>query len=175
LAEIWAAGNDWRNNWRMKLGIEPTGHLVVGRHKGAGLIQYVQSKSSPGVTLMESVFDDRVGLALVNNQGTFLHTWDALYSEIAPSEPVRERSEGKIRMNDWETMVQGAALYPDGDVLFNLAGVGMTRMNACGDVEWTLPGRVAPLDICRRGRQHLDSRQDALRPTSRSPISRYAP
>jgi hypothetical protein len=140
LAKIWVAGTDWSQNWRMKLGVEPTGHLVVGRHKGAGVIQYDESKSSPGVTLLESVFAGRVGLGLTDNQGAFLHTWDALYSEIAPhSEYVRESSGRNIPANDWETMVQGAALYPDGDVLFNLQGVGMTRMNACGDVEWVLP------------------------------------
>jgi hypothetical protein len=140
LAKIWGAGKDWSENWRMKLGVEPTGHLVAGRHKGAGVMQYTESKSSPGVTMMESVFAGRLGLGLVDNQGAFLHAWDALYSEIAPhSEYVREGSGGTIPTNDWETMVQGAALYPDGDVLFNLGGVGTTRMNACGDVEWTLP------------------------------------
>jgi hypothetical protein len=36
-------------------------------------------------------------------------------------------------------MIHGAALYPDGDVVFNLTGFSMVRMNACGDVEWTLP------------------------------------
>jgi Arylsulfotransferase (ASST) len=137
LQGLWGAGKDWAENWRMKLGLEPTGHLVVGRHEGAGVIQYAGSEASPGVTLMEGLFDGRVGLRLIDNQGTSLHTWDALYSEIAPnSEYIREN---KIPANDWETMVQGAALYSNGDVLFNLAGASMTRMSACGDIVWTLP------------------------------------
>jgi hypothetical protein len=148
LAEIWGAGKDWAENWRMKLGIEPTEHLVASRHQGAGLIENVEGESSPGVTLMESKFDDRVGLRLFDHQGNILHTWDALYSEIAPQGAyIREKNTDLLGIdgdanvhptNDWETMVQGAALYPDGDVLFNLAGIGMTRMNACGDLEWTL-------------------------------------
>ena len=85
LTEVWGAGRDWAENWRMKLGIEPTQHLGMGPHEGAGLVLNDDSKSSPGVTLMESVFDGRVGLRLFDHDGDVLHTWDALYSEIAPS------------------------------------------------------------------------------------------
>jgi len=31
------------------------------------------------------MFDGRVGLRLFDHRGGVLHTWDALYSEIAPS------------------------------------------------------------------------------------------
>ncbi len=138
LGEIWFAGKDWAANWRMKLGVEPTRHLVVARHDGAGVIQYAASETSPGVTLLESFFDGRVGLRLIDNQGKILNAWDTLYSKIAPNSEYVD-SYRPISRNDWETFIQGAALYPDGDVLFNLSGVGMTRMNACGEVKWTLP------------------------------------
>jgi Arylsulfotransferase (ASST) len=137
LSEIWSAGRDWAENWRMRLGIEPTQHLVMEHHQGAGLVEYAEGLSSPGVTLMESVFDDRVGLRLFDNHGNVMHTWDALYSEIAPSTEFIRPHE--IPTNDWETMVHGAALLADGDVVFNLSGQTMVRMNACGDVEWMLP------------------------------------
>jgi len=137
LAEIWSAGQDSVENWRSKLGIEPTQHLSEERHQGAGLVRHVEHKSSPGVTLIESVFDERVGLRLLDNRGSTLHTWPALYSQITPkAELIREE---EIPTNDWETMVHGSALYPDGDILFNLPGLTLVRMNACGDVEWTLP------------------------------------
>jgi Arylsulfotransferase (ASST) len=137
LTEIWGAGRDWAENWRMRLGIEPTQHLAAARDRGAGLVQHVEGKSMPGVTLMESVFDGDVGLRLIDQQGNTLHTWDALYSEIAPNTDIVP--EFNIPTNDWETMVHGAVLYPDGDVLFNLPGITMVRMNACGEVEWKLP------------------------------------
>ena len=35
-------------------------------------------------------------------------------------------------------MIHGAALLPDGDVLFNLSGHALVRMDSCGDVEWKL-------------------------------------
>lgn len=137
LTEVWRAGKDWAENWRTKLGIEPTQHLFVARHPGAGVVLHVEGKSNPGVTLVESVFDDRVSLRLFDNQGNALHTWPALYSQISPdTELLREED---IPTNDWETMVHGSALYPDGDILFNLPGITTVRMNACGDVEWTLP------------------------------------
>jgi Arylsulfotransferase (ASST) len=120
----------------MKLGIEPTQHLGAASHEGAGLVRY-DRRSRPGVTLMESVFDGRVGLRLFDHQGNVLHTWDALYSELAPSTEHPALSD--IPTNDWETLVHGAALLSDGDVLFNLSGHALVRMNACGEPEWTLP------------------------------------
>ena len=137
LSEFWGAGKDWAENWRSKLGIEPSQHLSVGQHQGAGVVQLVEGKSSPGVTLVEGFFDGRVGLRLFDSQGNALHTWSALYSKVSPNlELIREEV---IPTNDWETMVHGSALYPDGDVLFNLPGIALVRMNACDDVEWTLP------------------------------------
>ena len=137
LSDLWGAGKDWQENWRAKLGIEPTPHLFVGRHQGGGVVQHIEGKSSPGVTLVEGLFEDRVGLRLLDGQGNALHTWAALYSKISPStELIREEV---IPTNDWETMVHGSALYPDGDVLFNLPGIALVRMNACDDVEWTVP------------------------------------
>jgi hypothetical protein len=146
LSEIWGAGRDWAENWRMRLGVEPTQHLAAARDKGAGLVQHVEGKSIPGVTLMESVFDDHVGLRLIDQQGHTLHTWDTLYSEIAPNTDFKHPED--IPTNDWETLVHGAALYPDGDVLFNLPDHTMVRMNACGEVEWKLPaGAHHSIDI----------------------------
>jgi Arylsulfotransferase (ASST) len=140
LAKIWAAGEDWSENWRMRLGIEPTEHLGLAKHEGDGVIQYDPDKSSPGVTLIESVFDDNLGLRLFDSRGNILHTWPALYSEIARNTDFKHTRD--IPTNDWATWIQGAALYPDGDVLFNLPRHTMVRMNACGEVEWTLPARA---------------------------------
>lgn len=137
LDQLWSAGKDWSDNWRSNLGIEPDRHLFVGRHQGAGVVQHVEGASSPGVTLIESLFDDRVGLRLLDNDGNTLHTWNALYSKISPNvDLIRDEV---IPKNDWDTMVHGSALYPDGDVLFNLPGIALVRMDACGEVEWTLP------------------------------------
>jgi hypothetical protein len=146
LAGIWAAGEDWSENWRMRLGIEPTEHLRPAKHEGDGVIQYDENRSSPGVTLIESVFDDNVGLRLFDSRGNILHTWPALSSEIAPNTDFKRPED--IPTNDWETLVHGAALYPDGDVLFNLPDHTMVRMNACGEVEWKLPaGAHHSIDI----------------------------
>jgi Arylsulfotransferase (ASST) len=140
LFEIGRAGKDWVANWPNKLGIDPSRHLMASRHKGAGLVQHVEGESMPGVTLMESMFDDRVGLRLVDHQGNTLHTWDAIYSEIAPNTDIL--LEDRIPTNDWEVSVHGAVLYPNGDVVFNLSGITMVRMNACGEVVWKLPAVV---------------------------------
>jgi hypothetical protein len=136
LTEIETGAKNWAENWRMKLGIEPTQHLGAARHAGAGLVQY-DERSNPGVTLMESVFDGRVGLRLFDQQGNVLHTWDALYSEIAPS--TEHPSLSGIPTNDWETLVHGAALLANGHVLFNLSGHALILMNPCGDPDWVLP------------------------------------
>jgi Arylsulfotransferase (ASST) len=178
LAKTWAAGEDWSENWRMRLGIEPTEHLRLARHEGDGVIKYDENKSSPGVTLIESVFDDNVGLRLFDSRGNILHTWPALSSEIAPNTDFKWPKG--IPTNDWQTLVHGAALYPDGDVLFNLYGHMMARMNACGEVEWKLPaGTHHSIDIADDGNiwtlghrylREPDPRLPWMRPTLRDDL-----
>jgi hypothetical protein len=141
LGELWAAQKDWQEHWRSNLGIEPTRHLGKSRHHAEDAVRDVDKKTSAGVTLLESMFDQEVGLRLIDLEGNTIHTWPARFSEIFPNPGIIDAEWG-LPSNDWEVLIQGASLYPGGDVVFNFSGLGLVRMDACGDVEWKLP--VAP-------------------------------
>jgi hypothetical protein len=138
IGELWAAQKDWREHWRSNLGIEPTRHLGESRHHGEGVVRHVAGKASAGVTLLESLFDQDVGLRLIDLEGNTIHTWPARFSEIFPN-PEMIDAEWGLPSNDWEVSIHGASLYPDGDVIFNFPGLGLVRMDRCGEVEWKLP------------------------------------
>lgn len=138
LGELWAANKDWQEHWRSNLGIEPTRHLGESRHQAGGVVRHVQEKTSAGVTLLESMFDQEVGLRLIDLEGNTIHTWPARFSEIFPNPEIIDAKWG-LPINNWAVLIHGAALYPNGDVLFNFPDLGLVRMNACGDVEWKLP------------------------------------
>jgi Arylsulfotransferase (ASST) len=138
LRELWSANMDWLEHWRSNVGIEPTRHLGKARDQSAGVVRHVEGKTSAGVTLLESMFDREVGLRLMEFKETTIHTWPARFSEIFPNPQIVDTELG-LPGNDWEVLIHGSALYPDGDVLFNFAGLGLVRMDACGDVEWKLP------------------------------------
>jgi hypothetical protein len=137
IGELWAAQRDWQEHWRSNLGIEPTRHLGESRHDGEGVVRHVEGKASPGVTLLESLFDQDVGLRLIDLEGNTIYTWPARFSEIFPNPEIIDAEWG-LPNNDWEVSVHGSWLYPDGDVLFNFPGLGLVRMDHCGEVEWKL-------------------------------------
>lgn len=89
-----------------------------------------------GLTVITSSWQGPGGwdpeLRLVNETGEVLHNWridrDEFFQgglEIRKKKPT-------------ETDIQGSYLLPNGDILFNLEYVGLARMDACGNVEWTL-------------------------------------
>jgi hypothetical protein len=137
VAEGWGATRDWQENWRSNLGIEPTKHLSPARNEGSGVTRHVEDKVQPGITLLESLFEEGVGLRLVDMEGNIVQTWLASFSQIEP-DPQLINMEF-LPTNDFEVFIQGSALYPEGDVLFNFGGLTLVRMTMCGDVEWTLP------------------------------------
>jgi hypothetical protein len=98
----------------------------------------VQTKSAdkmqPGHTLLASSWEHsdrwKPGLRLVDSRGQILHEWlfDRSIFQGGPSQ----------RFDPERANIHGSDLLPGGDVVFNLSYVGMARLNACGDVLWTL-------------------------------------
>jgi hypothetical protein len=138
LGELWAANKDWQEHWRSNLGIEPTRHLGVSRHQVKGDIRHDKEKISAGVTLLEGMFDEEVGLRLIDLEGNTIHTWPVGFSEIFPNPEIIHTQWG-LPTNDWAVSIQGASLDSNGDVVFNVSELALVRMNACGGVEWKLP------------------------------------
>jgi hypothetical protein len=132
------AGRDGRANWRSYLGIAPTRFLVPAEGQEKGVVVHVRGAAQPGLTLISGVSEDGlVGLQLIDLEGTVRHRWPASFSSIWP-DPQHVQGR-RLPNNDWDTEIHGAALLPDGDVVFNFDRYGLQRLDRCGDLVWKLP------------------------------------
>jgi len=138
ILESVGAARDWRDNWRSYFGLAPTKFLVEAEGETSGVVVHVPGAPEPGVTLISGISEDGVlGLRLIDLEGTVLHRWQAVLSEIWPdAEHVRGRP---LPLNDWDAEIHGAVLLPGGDVVFNFERYGLQRLDACGEVVWKLP------------------------------------
>lgn len=76
----------------------------------------------------------KVGIKLIDEKGHVVHEWLRDREKIIPSVGKHSR----LRRDPTRTDIQGSLLQPNGDVLINLEYVGMARLNACGEVLWTI-------------------------------------
>lgn len=88
----------------------------------------------PGLTLLVSAWESpegrAPGLRLIDREGRVVHRW-----RVDPAEVFPDSVSGPKPEMAWHD-VQGAHLFPDGDVLVNVAYVGAARLDACGRVLW---------------------------------------
>jgi Arylsulfotransferase (ASST) len=138
IREAVRAAEDWQANWRSYLGIAPTKFLVLAEGELEGVVVHVPDAPQPGLALISGISEDGVvGLRLIGIDGTVRHRWPASFSAIWP-DPQHVRGS-RLPANDWDTEIHGAALLPDGDVVFNFERYGLQRLDPCGELVWKLP------------------------------------
>ena len=89
----------------------------------------------PAMTLITSTwrdFDWNPGLRLIDRQGRVLHEWRVNPTELFSESDHRRGTELS------EQDIHGSVLLPDGDVVVNVEYAGTARLDACGNVEWTV-------------------------------------
>lgn len=94
-----------------------------------------------GVTLLTSYWsslDWKSGIQLIDSTGRILHRWKVDPAKIWPKSPYTDHVRN--RKNTSYNYIHGCYLFDNGDVLFNIEYMGLVRMNASGEVLWTLPG-----------------------------------
>ena len=100
----------------------------------AGVTNHDAEEVRPGLTLITSPWRDSIGwkhgLRLIDAQGRVLHEWEIDKERIFQSNRVR----GSVT---WSS-IHGAHVLPNGDALVNFLYLGMLRVDACGDVLWTM-------------------------------------
>jgi len=93
------------------------------------------SEMQSGMTLVASSWQRggtwKVGFKLFGRNGNLVHEWLRTKNDLFP-ENLNQRKD--LDGQD----IHGSLLLSGGDVVFNLPYVGMVRLNACGDVRWTL-------------------------------------
>ena len=132
----WAMVQDMRHHWPTYFGRKPTKFFQPARHGGSGVTMFEPTKSQPGVTFITGLYKDQVSLWLVDNDGRLRWHWPVSYGAIWPNP---QHITGKpVPFGDWLTHIHGAALLKNGDVIFNFEGLGLVRLDKCGEVVWKL-------------------------------------
>jgi hypothetical protein len=124
---------DWRENWRHYLQIRSKYLLPTARTAG-GVTVHDQASVWPGYTFLTMYRNGRYGASLIDMKGRLLHVWDVAFSDIWPDPKHLE-----VTPPDYDVYIHGSALLADGDVIFNLSGLGAVRIDACSQIVWKVP------------------------------------
>jgi hypothetical protein len=131
LFEVKQATTDLKDNWQMYLERRPTAHLEPSRRAGRGVIVDDGAAVQPGLILMSGLFEDAgSSVRLIDRSGDIIRRWDTRYSHIWP-DPKHLR---EVPVNDWFADIHGLVLQPDGSIVFNFEYLGLSRVDACGNV-----------------------------------------
>lgn len=125
--------------WRTYVGLKPTSHLMRPRIGIGGEPADEDPRAFEGITFMSGFFDDALGFQVVDMNGNPLHKWRVSYGQIWPNPEHISDPDKVIPLNDWLTTIHGAALLPNGDIVFSFLYLGLVRIDRCGEVVWRLP------------------------------------
>ena len=128
-----AALQDWRVNWRHYLQIRSK-YLIPTSHTEGGVTRYDRAAAWPGYTFLTLYRDNRFGAMLIDMEGRVLHSWNIAFSEAFP-----DQHHLDVTPPDYDVVLHGAALLPDGDVILNMEGEGAVRLDRCSHIVWRLP------------------------------------
>lgn len=131
-ARGWHGIIDWKYNYKHNLEIVPEKHINKPR-KPYQQSFFKKSGAWPGVTLVSSFIKNETksnpGLFLLNIEGDIIHEWIVSINKIFPEK----------KIHDWDTLITGAVLLKNGDVIFNFNGHGIVKLDWCSNVLWKAP------------------------------------
>lgn len=116
---------------------DPTDHTTPQVFDRSGVRREAPEQKQPGMTLITSSWqwdtsdDLRPGAKLIDRRGRTMHTWTPDRSGLFPGPYLKG---GDPMTADFH----GSYLFPNGDLLLALNYIGAVRLDACGDVVWTL-------------------------------------
>lgn len=113
------------------------------RYDESGVIIRDLEQIMPGSTLISAHWPETdwgPGIRLIDVNGETLNHWVIKPQEIW-SEPPHE-DLARNPSNYAENYVHGMYLFPNGDIVFSVEFLGLTRMNSCGELIWNLPYRT---------------------------------
>ncbi|MDZ7725248.1 MAG: arylsulfotransferase family protein [candidate division KSB1 bacterium] len=111
-----------------------------------GVLVNKQDKVYPGITLISGAWnpDDEewhYGIRLVDMQGNIVNEWKLDPAKIWPKSPHTDHTAG-LHNKKRRTMIHGAHIYPNGDIVFNFEYLTLVRMDWDGNIIWKLPYRT---------------------------------
>ena len=115
--------------------------MIPMAYEGNGVTLNLAGETANGLTLMAGIFPTGVSLRLIDMDGEIINEWPVTFSKIWPN-PRHVYPEADVPKFKWGYQVHGMWAQPDGSVVFNVYGLGMAKMDRCGDVIWTLDRRT---------------------------------
>lgn len=102
------------------------------------LIIHEEKSINKGLTLVSSIIeDDTLSLKVIDTNGSVVHSWDVDWFKIWPD--ATHISEKRLPKSRPGTQIHGMVFLENGDVVFNYGGLGLVRLDVCGNVVWRLP------------------------------------
>jgi hypothetical protein len=87
--------------------------------------------------LVRFTSEKNLAVSIINNDGIVVHEWAIDWFSLWPNAThVSYFMQPKSRPG---TIVHGAEILPNGDLVFNFEYLGMMRIDACGNPVWQLP------------------------------------
>jgi hypothetical protein len=129
-----AAGDLW--HWaelKMLKPIEKHPHIISFNNHNTSAVNNDPNRSYPGYTFITMYTYDQFGMFLIDMEGITIHKWkipEAVFREIQIKE------DWNIRKGHY--MIQGAHLFENGDVLFNLEKHGLGKIDRDSNLIWFL-------------------------------------
>lgn len=115
--------------------------MIPLSYERSGVTLNLEQETFDGLTLMSGMFPTGISLRLIDMDGDIINQWPVDFWEIWPN-PSHIYPDNEIPKFKWGYHVQGMSAQPDGSVVFNVAELGMVKMDRCGDVIWTLDRRT---------------------------------
>lgn len=130
-----------RENWRTDSGLRPTLYLEPARYAGQGVTRHDDERLQPGLTLVAGFIGGANELQLIRTDGTVVRRWPVRFTSLFP-QPDHVQPASLLPTSEWHEELHDAMALPDGAVVFNFEGMGLVKLDRCGEVVWTVPRMV---------------------------------
>lgn len=125
-AKVVDAAGDLLEKGPAYLGIEPVEHLEPLREVYRDPVTADPERTAPGVTLLVGLFGDELGAQLVDRGDDVVHRWPVDFFSLIEDQ----------RKYPYDGLIHGSFLYPNGELIVNMDGDGLVKVDACGEVLW---------------------------------------
>ncbi len=125
-------------------------HLLPIRFEESGVTVLKREKMMPGVTLLTTYWNKgkewSPGARLIDEEGKTLHHWEINPEKIWPQSPHDDHVRNHLNRED--NYIHGSYVFPNGDLIFNIEYLGLTRVDSTGKMLWKLPYRTHHSVFC---------------------------